>query len=357
MRILFQTEHVDDCSTMLNQPNFARLNEIEGVHIDFFRKDYENYDVVLFMGYDPKIEDARKIKPSLKIGVVDARPPNLASFKGADFIVANGIEMRDWLADFFSNIYIYHIYPVLEQKTKQHEDSGRIVIGYHGNKEHLLSMRPIVTTALGSLAEDYEVELRLVYNVRELGPLPDGWCDDKKVRISAHQWSERVYEEQMADVDIGIVPGFDYVGDNERGRVTSVYKNTSNAGRLMVFGQYAIPVVADMYPSAAGILRDGTSGFLVRSAGGWYRALKELADSAETRSRMGRSLQEDFRKLFAVDVMNRGFIDFLHNLDPDPEPSGASDFSRAKKELHDPGAAKPGMYELIRGFLGTGRKE
>ena len=111
MRILFTTEKRQAVSTVLNVPNFARLSELPGVTIDFFNRNYEAYDVILFMGYDPMIADARKANPAARIGVVDPRPRELSMALGADFVIVNGLEMRDWCADYFTNIYIYYIYP------------------------------------------------------------------------------------------------------------------------------------------------------------------------------------------------------------------------------------------------------
>ena len=55
MRILFSTDSVNQISTQINVPNYARLGELEGVSIDFFNRNYADYDVVLFMGYDARV--------------------------------------------------------------------------------------------------------------------------------------------------------------------------------------------------------------------------------------------------------------------------------------------------------------
>ena len=46
MRILFATDAIDRVSTQLNAPNFAKLSEMEGVNIDFYNRNYVDYDVI-----------------------------------------------------------------------------------------------------------------------------------------------------------------------------------------------------------------------------------------------------------------------------------------------------------------------
>jgi len=111
MRILFTTDRIDAPSTVLNQKLFDTLNKTEGVKVDFFNRNYEDYDVVLFMGYDPKVEEAKTDNPKIKVGIVDIRPSSNYKPKNIDFIVANGIEMKDWYLKETPNIFIYPIYP------------------------------------------------------------------------------------------------------------------------------------------------------------------------------------------------------------------------------------------------------
>jgi glycosyltransferase involved in cell wall biosynthesis len=350
MRILFTTDYRDAVSTVINAPNFARLGEIDGVSIDFYNRNYTAYDVVLFMGYDARVAEARQSKPSLKIGVIDLRPSMLPLALGADFIVANGIEMQDWCANHFSNIYIYPIYPSLQEKAKVHTKSNRIVIGYHGNKVHLHTLFPYISTALEALAEHYEVELWAVYNMETLGPCTLPLCDPTKVRVRHLQWSEVAYETYMSEVDIGIVPNLISIRDVEEvnRRIASFpavfrehqtdyllrFKATTNAGRLFVFAQYGIPVIADMVPSALQVIQDGYNGFVAYSAGGWYRALKHLADSPDLRQTFATRMKAEFRETWSVEALNEGFIEFLNHLDP--QPSVPDRLAAAEARMDDP---------------------
>ena len=96
MKILFTTSQTTSDSTELNVPNYRRLGEIDGVEIDFFNNNYADYDVVLFMGYDPDVRGARKANPNIKIGVIDTRPGLIKLARGADFLIVNGPEQSSY---------------------------------------------------------------------------------------------------------------------------------------------------------------------------------------------------------------------------------------------------------------------
>lgn len=331
MRILFTTERKNEVSTVLNQANFAKLNEVSGVTIDFFRTDYQNFDVVLFMGYDPQIAEARNVKADLKVGVIDPRPGTLERAFGADFIVVNGIEMREWCADHFINIYTYYISSALDLAPRVHTQRTPLVVGYHGNKVHLHTMFPQLTTALEVLAEEVEVEIRAIFDVRNLGKCElnsTGLC---RVKIEEIQWSEQALREHLPQIDIGIVPnlipiadstgvkkglrGFPSIFGEHASDFLIRFKATSNAGRIFAFAQCGIPVVVDMYPSALQFVQDGYSGFVAAGAGGWYRALRALAGSAELRSVMGERLRQEYLRRASPDVLNGGLVKFIEELD------------------------------------------
>lgn len=330
MRILFATDAVNQISTQLNAPNYARLNELDGVHIDFYNHNYADYDVVLFMGYDPHVAEARAAKSSLKIGVIDIRPSSLERSLGADFVIANGVEMQDWLSDHFENIFIYPIYPQIHVALKQHVQKQPIIIGYHGNKVHLTAITPHISAALERLAERHKIELWAIYDIKNLGKVSPDPCDPRKVPIRYIQWAPDVYEKMLAQADIGIVPSVVPIRDEKAAKekiksYSSIYqphesdylvryKNTSNAGRIYVFSQLGIPVVAGIIPSASQAIRHAVNGYLANSAGGWYRALKSLAESAQLRGQMGRALYDDFLATTAPDILNKQLVEFIRAL-------------------------------------------
>lgn len=342
MRILFTTDAIDKPSTQLNVPNYAKLNELGGVSIDFYNHNYADYDVVLFMGYDARVTEARAVNPSLEIGVIDLRFIENCDARGADFAIANGVELYDWLSNYFENIFIYPIYPQIDAPLKKHEQKKPLVIGYHGNKKHIIAMRPHITAALEALSEEYEVELWAVYNIDLLGPMPEDLCDPDKVKVRYFQWEEGVYEKILAQANIGIVPNLVPLKDEALAKQSAEpfspllpsnaaadyllrFKKTTNAGRIYVFSQLGIPVVAGMSPSASQAIRHGVSGFLALSTAGWYHGLKKLADSAELRAKMGSRLYDDFQRDVAPSVLNRKLVEFIRQLTPTKSPPSFDD--------------------------------
>lgn len=332
MRILFATDAKDKISTQLNAPNFAKLNEIEGVRIDFYNHNYADYDVVLFMGYDARVKEARAAKPDLKIGVIDLRFIDIGDAQGADFAIANGVEITDWLSIYFDNIFIYPIYPQVNAPRKQHAENKPLIIGYHGNKLHLLAMQPHITKAIEALSERHEIELWAVYDIRSLGAMPDTFFDSSKVKVRYFQWEEDVYDRVLSQVDIGIVPNLIPLKDemkvkqlakpfsplfpsNPHADYLLRFKKTTNAGRIFVFSQLGIPVVAGMSPSAAQAIKHGESGYLALETGGWLYGLKKLAESTDIRAQMGQRLYSDFQNEFAVGILNMKLIQFIKSLD------------------------------------------
>lgn len=335
MRILFATDAVNSVSTQLNAPNYARLNDLDGVQIDFYNRNYADYDVVLFMGYDPRVAEARAAKPSLKIGVIDLRFMHVEDARDADFVIANGVEVCDWLANYFENIFIYPIYPQINAPLKKHEQRRPLIIGYHGNKLHLAAIQPHLSAALEALSGVYELELWAIYDIRSLGGMPHDLCDPKKVKIRYFQWEEDIYERVLAQADIGIVPNLIPLKDemlakryaepfspvipsNPNADYLLRFKKTTNAGRIYVFSQLGIPVVAGMSPSSAQAIQHGANGYLALDAAGWYYGLKKLADSAEFRAQMGARLYADFQRNIAPVSLNLRLVEFIRCLPAQP---------------------------------------
>jgi glycosyltransferase involved in cell wall biosynthesis len=133
----------------------------------------------------------------------------------------------------------------------------------------------------------------------------------------------------MSKGDIGIVPNLVPVKGLAKGLTTALsmkmrkeedndfllrFKATSNAGRIFVFAQYGIPVVADMYPSVLQLIEDNVDGFICFSTEAWLSALRRLASSHALRTSIGAAMAEKFDKRFSPDVMNKGLIEFIKRL-------------------------------------------
>ena len=177
----------------------------------------------------------------------------------------------------------------------------------------------------------------------------------------------------MSEVDIGIVPNIIPIRDVEKTNRKIMYhpniyhehdkdfllrfKATTNAGRLFVFAQYGIPVIADMVPSALQVIHDGENGFIASSVGGWYRALKKLADSPGLRKTCSSKMKADFQNTWSIDVLNEKLVSFLGHLDKQSSaPAGLLEASRIdsnsiRKIFHK------NRYEVLAGGFSLFRKK
>lgn len=329
MRILFTTERVTAPSAELNAASLAKLGDIDGVTIDFRGRDYAGYDVVLFMGYDADVAAARAAREDLIVGVVDPRPTLPAALDGADFLLVNGLEARDWYAGVADHIFVYPIFPELPAGDGGHErGTDGLVLGYHGNTTHLRAMHPRITAAISRLAQEVPVELRAMYNAGG-GTVHTGLEGHDHVAVRHVPWSVENYGRELAAADVGLVPGLMPVSARACGAAVADaaawashasdyllhFKATSNAGRIYVFAHYGIPVVADMYPSALTTIDDGVDGFVCYSPGAWWRALAQLARDAEMRRRMGARLKAKLDPEGTRERVNRGLVEFISRLD------------------------------------------
>jgi glycosyltransferase involved in cell wall biosynthesis len=354
MRILLTTERTQAVSTLINLENLRRLDEIDGVTFTAFRQDYENFDVVLFMGYDPRIREARAANPAAKIGVIDIRPGTLEVARGADFLVSNGPEMSAMAARYFSNIFEYPIFPEAKQQTPAPAAEKPVIVTYHGNRAHATSMFPHVTRALEELAQDVPLELHVIYNVRALSPIPEKFLPGRAVRVRTIDWHDRVYDQDLAQADIGIVPNltpmhrrrealrstapYDDAFGAHPSEYLVRYKATSNAGRILVFAQHGIPVIADMFPSAAQIIRNGENGYLVHDAFSWYQALRTLCEDTQRRREMGQALRATYLEHYTIAALNHRFVAFCRTLPPAREAPAALSDAEALFDSADPPA-------------------
>lgn len=328
MKIVFNTRYPENVSSESYRQGFLSLKEIS-----FFDWDsYDEYDVALFMAYTNDlldIEIAKKQNPKLKIGLIDPRNASIQKYiQYIDFIVVDSIEMKDFFGQFQLPIFVYYEYPNLERLKKNHFKKKEIIIGYHGNKVHLGGMYPNISRALELLGEKYKIEFRAMYNIERLGKWKSGV--PKNIPIKHIQWSEKNYYEELAQVDIGIVPNLmpirkinkikakavinkRYFLDSQDDYLTR-FKVPSNAGRIIVFSILGIPVVADMFPSALQFIRDEYNGMIAYSCGGWYNALEKLIINPIMRKTLADNMEKSINQIVDFKIQNEKFIKFLEKI-------------------------------------------
>ena len=325
MKIVFNTRHPSAPASEFYREAFSNLPDITFSD----RENYGRYDVALFMTYKGDFEDlseAKKANPDLIAGIIDPRRDVWDYREDVDFLVIDSIEMEDFYAKFNKPMLRYQEYPGVELQQKKHHEKGRPIIAYHGNSIHLSSMGPRITPALEALAEDHDFEFWAIYN------FDDRECDvglPENLPVRHIRWHENVYEETLAQADIGIAPSCvplkrpgrlkkhsalsDYFSPSDDDYLLR-FKMPSNAGRVVVYGRLGLPVVAGFLPSFMQVIEDGVSGFLAYSAAGWYRKLEQLLQSYELRQQLGDELQRVVVDRFDFGKQNERLLQSLEAL-------------------------------------------
>jgi len=296
------------------------------------RNDWENYqdfDVAIFMAPDSQVRKAKRQNSKLLAGIFDPKVSNArqrAEARAADFLVVSSIEQRDFFLRFNKNIFIYYMFPDVPASEKVHADSGRVIIGYHGNKQHLDGMKD-ASWALDEIAKTREVELRAIYNIKKLGT----WSQNspKICPVTHVQWEEGKFLEDLKSCDIGIAPSalpapkfwarpiksfFRNLVSYVKNDYVLRFKMSNNPGRLYVFSQLGLPVVTDFTPSACQMITDGRSGALVGTREGWKTALENLILDVEKRKEYSRNLRSHIAENYSVEQNFQAFMNFVRHL-------------------------------------------
>ncbi len=328
MKVVFNTRQPE----AVGPSNYIwQFDKFEGMNM-FDWDSYNKYDVALFHSLGSDHEDmynARQAAPNLKIGVIDPRGVLDIKYENCfDFIIIDGVEMKDFFVRYRRPIHVYYEYPEVKLLDRKHTDKKPVVIAYQGNRVHLESMYPRITAALDLLSDKYDVEFWAMYNIEALGK----WnvATPKRIPVKHIQWSEENYYKYMAKADIGIVPNLMPIRNIQKAKRKTIvsrlhfldapgdyllkFKVPSNASRIFVFARLGLPVVADMYPSALQYIKDGESGFIASSTGGWYSALEKLIHSPDLRQKMASNLFESIQPIIDPDNQNRRLREFLSGI-------------------------------------------
>ncbi len=293
---------------------------------------YDQYDVALFMAPDSAVDIAKASNPKILTGIMD---PKLTLKRQreeavrADFVLVSSLEQRDIFYRYNKQVVIYYMFPHVPAQNKVHtskKSEERIRIGYHGNKLHLHCMQP-VSAALDELSDKYLIEFAPIYNVKNLGK----WTLNRPKRcpVVDVQWQAGSFYNDVHACDVGIIPSLipiprtaqvftrsflSYVW-NRIGYFRHDYilrfKYSTNPGRLYVFSQLGVPVVADFVPSHVQFIVDGVSGRLVYSKESWYQALEELILDAQKRQRMSDALRMFVDSTYSPDINFNHLMEFI----------------------------------------------
>jgi len=261
-------------------------------------------NVVIILGKSDfsKCEEYKKNYPNNLIGIIN---PTGGTLYSADFIIVGSIEEKDSLA-INKNVFIF---PLIENKYRKitqkiHTDKDKIVIGVHGSYSHLAKFDPYLKKAIEEFSKNVNIVLKIISS-----PMPKKWVYGRPEihNIEVSDFNLTTFSSDLLNCDIGLVPN---ISDNtplfkktseDKGLYNTDYffrmKNKSNSGRIFVFIQHGIPVIADLTPSNLHILGNPENGFAVFSKDGWLNALKELSN-AKKRNTISRNALSEFNKLY-----------------------------------------------------------
>ncbi len=291
--------------------------------------NYSNYDFVIFTAPDSKIKEAKMANPKIICGLFDPKltlSRQINEAKASDFLIVSSLEQREAFLKYNKNIFIYYMFPDIPEIKKEHLKKDKIIIGYHGNKQHLDAMSD-ASKALDILAKDHDIEFWAIYNFQKLGK----WRMNapKVCPIRYIQWSQETFTDDLSRCDIGIAPAaipapklfarplfsflYNPIAYNKNDYLQR-FKMSNNPGRIYVFSQLHVPVVADFTPSACEIIKDNYSGMLVGSKEGWVEALKKLIKDAELRNTISSNLNKYIDENCSTEINFNNFMIFLNSI-------------------------------------------
>lgn len=335
-RFVLNTNYQDAAASEVCIKGLGSLLEKRGfpvTHNDW--QNYKDYDVAIFMSYDSEIEKARSINPNLLIGLGDPKTKNISESQKADFLLVSSIEQKDLFLCANPNTFIYYMFPELERYAKEHRPKDKIIIGYHGNKVHLNSLYPNITKALERLGKRFNIEFWAMYNIEKLGEWTIGVPSNRYLTVKHIQWAPENYKKYLSQVDIGLVPNcipvkklsskkkerilFSKIFLEDRNDYLLRFKYSSNPGRIYVFSQLGIPVVADLFPSAAQFLEHGRRGFLAHSEAGWYHSIEQLILNPDLRQKIAERLYSYIDSYYSREKTFEEFLEFINKIDNDKD--------------------------------------
>lgn len=306
-----------------------------GYDIDLNNWDqYYNYDVAIF-GKNINAQELQKAKAqNSRIICGCINPSDYTSnlrknLKLSDFLIVGSILEKDYYCQYSNNTFLFPLIERIFNKVKVHENHDPIVLGYHGNLDHLNHFHPFLKAALEILDKEIPIKLIVVYNKKGLG----SWDNERpNIEIEEVQWEIGTIQEQLLRCDIGLVPGLTPINLREKKMILSFlkwtqrkfvsykhdylirFKNTTNSGRSFVFHQLGIPVVSDLLPTSFHILGDPKCGHLAHSTEGWLSALRDLCESAKKRQEMAQNALNEFHRLYDPLEWSKRLYNDIENL-------------------------------------------
>lgn len=203
----------------------------------------------------------------------------------------------------FEEIYTEEIWKLREEHRQKHEANNEVWVGWAGSNTHLpdlkmamdgvkeiLNQFPNVKLVLGGW-DGYFKDKDGKIHYPELNP----WKDVPENRKVIIPWAQNMkdYPKMLCHFDIGIAP----LEDNNFNRAKSdiKYKEYSACG---------VPIVASDVEPYKNSIKDGETGFLVKSKGSitanWIKKIKRLIENRELRLQMSENVVKEAKENFDI---------------------------------------------------------
>jgi hypothetical protein len=260
-----------------------------GIHVSI-NDSFDNVregEVIIFGKSDiKKAKTCKKKYPKNIIGIIN---PKGGKVYDVDFIITGSIEEKDSLS-VNKNVFIF---PLIEDRyrnirIKRHSKKKCLVLGFHGSYTHLSKFNPHLKKALEEFSNEHEIILKIITDNSSFKWVK-GRPDIKSIESIA--WDSDTFTRELLECDIGLIPNmvdikpFLKKTSIDDGLYDTDYfirmKNKSNSGRMFVFMQHGIPVIADITPSNLHILGNPDNGFAVFSKNGWLNSFRKLSNEKE----------------------------------------------------------------------------
>lgn len=195
-----------------------------------------------------------------------------ALFRMADHVIAVNRLIGDYASRYNPSVTVIpNFIDVNHYRPADSVTDGFFRLVWTGSMSTAPNLGPIAP-ALARLQRDRKVRFRTVCDVPVT--LPD-------VEVEMREFSVERQVADLQDCHVGLLP----VADTGWNRWKSFHK----VAQYMAVG---LPVVARRIGTNPDVIDDGVNGFLVDTLDEWYQRLRQLADDADLRVRMGTAARE-----------------------------------------------------------------
>lgn len=290
-----------------------------------FDDSESNYDVVLIHGYDTKtIKRLRKTYPSSKLILLN--PGLLTTYheilpiskqkikailqkdiieKNIDAIVVRSVPWSKVVRQ-NTNIPVFEwmdFEKSVDSNPKNSISNNPVVIGYHGNPQHLMDRFSLNgAPALELLYKDYEFEFHVLSN--NITTIEKNF--NFKFPIKFFEYDSVDFNSVLRNFDIGVTPT---MSSEDSISETNVY--IRNANRTLTLLAKGIPSVTSPLPQSKLDLVEGTHTLFAVTTQQWYESLKILIEDKNLYKKISENGYKLVKQDFCVDRATVRLIEIL----------------------------------------------